>query len=688
MKSEFILAFNEICESRGLPKEDVYEALKTALVSAYRRDANLSSNQSVTVEIDPRTGAPTVFTEKEVVDDVLDHRTEVTLTAARNEGHTTAELGDVVMVDSTTESFGRIAAQTAKQVLLQRVREAEREHLFEDFSGREGELVNGTVQSISGQHITIGLGRTEAMLPKSQQVQGERYRAHDKIRVYVLEVRRTSRGPQIVVSRNHRNLLRRLLELEVPEIYNGQVEIKSIAREAGQRSKVAVQALQHGVDPVGACVGMRGVRIQSIVRELNDEKIDVIEWDADQRVFIAKALSPARVSHVFLEEHPEEGKTAVVIVPDDQLSLAIGREGQNARLAAKLTGWRIDIKNLTEAASESLNSLDNPAVDPRIANDTVLLTQVRNILDKKQTGRPITAEDYQTLDRMVASVEGRIVAQRAQEYEVVRKQRAELRKRVPEAAWQQPLDVLDLPGRIHNLLLDTNVNTVGDLIYILEMGDDYFLKLRGLGEKALETVKDTLAAYQSAQIDAVAAAEAGEMARTADAMTEAEGVEAIAPFEEQAEVQEELGVEELPVIERIVQTEDMVTAVPDIILPEEEAEVTFDDETLDRMEIAGVLDLADVEPEVEETLTPIDDLSATIFVEEAKPSKPEPKKKPPVVVVRPVVTEESAEEEAKRKKRKGQPLVYNEELNQVVVDRKRKGGKHPTWADEDIDLNI
>ena len=693
MKSEFILAFNEICESRGLPKEDVFEALKTALVSAYRRDSNLSSNQSVTVEIDPRTGEPTIFTEKEVVDDVLDHRTEVALTAAREEGHTTAELGDVVMIDSTTESFGRIAAQTAKQVLLQRVREAEREHLFEDFSGREGELVNGTVQSISGQHITIGLGRTEAMLPKSQQVQGERYRAHDKIRVYVLEVRRTNRGPQIVVSRNHRNLLRRLLELEVPEIYNGQVEIKSIAREAGQRSKVAVQALQHGVDPVGACVGMRGVRIQSIVRELNDEKIDVIEWDADQRVFIAKALSPARVSHVFLEEHPEEGKTAVVIVPDDQLSLAIGREGQNARLAAKLTGWRIDIKNLTEAASESLHSLDHPAVDPRIAKDELLLSQVRNILDKKQTGRPITAEDYQTLDRMVASVEGRIVAQRAQEYEVVRKQRAELRKRVPEAAWQQPLDVLDLPGRIHNLLLDTNVNTVGDLIYILEMGDDYFLKLRGLGEKALETVKDTLAAYQSAQIDAVAAAEAGALADAgdmpADEMAgEADALAEIEPGDLQEEVDEALDVEELPVIERIVQSEDMVTAVPDFILPEEEDEMAFDEETLDRMEIAGVLSLDEVEPEVEETLTPLDDLSATIFVPEPETKKPEPKKKPAVVVVRPTVTEESAEEEAKRKKRKGQPLVYNEELNQVVVDRKRKGGKHPTWEDEDIDLNI
>jgi N utilization substance protein A len=670
MKSEFILAFNEICESRGLPKEDVFEALKTALVSAYRRDSNLSSNQAVTVEIDPRTGEPTIYTEKEVVDDVLDNRTEVTLTAAKKEGHVDAVLGDVVMIDSTTDSFGRIAAQTAKQVLLQRVREAEREHLFEDFSGREGELVNGTVQSISGQHITIGLGRTEAMLPKSQQVPGERYRAHDKIRVYVLEVRRTSRGPQIVVSRNHRNLLRRLLELEVPEIYNGQVEIKSIAREAGQRSKVAVQALQHGVDPVGACVGMRGVRIQSIVRELNDEKIDVIEWDGDQRVFIAKALSPARVSHVFLEEHPEEGKTAVVIVPDDQLSLAIGREGQNARLAAKLTGWRIDIKNLTEAASESLSNLDHPTVDPRVARDETLLNQVRNILDKKQTGRPITAEDYQTLDRLVTNVEGRIIAQRAQEYEVVRKERAELRKRVPEAAWQQPLDVLDLPGRIHNLLLDTNVNTVGDLIYILEMGDDYFLKLRGLGEKALETVKETLGAYQSAQIAAL--------------------VEAEAATDEAGEAS--LVVEEVPLIDRVMADEDMSTSVPDPDFAEAETELLAEDEEDDEDDegaIAGVLDLDEVEPEVEDTLTPIDDLSKSIFTEEQKPPKPEPKKKPGVVVVRPTTDETAAEEEAKRKKRKGQPLVYNEELNQVVVDRKRKSGKRTdVWTDEDLDLDI
>lgn len=686
MKSEFILAFNEICKSRGLPKEDVFEALKTALVSAYRRDSNLSSNQMVTVEIDPRTGEPTIFTEKEVVDDVFDNRTEVEISAARAEGHVDAELGDVVMIDSTTESFGRIAAQTAKQVLLQRVREAEREHLFEDFSGREGELVNGTVQSISGQHITIGLGRTEAILPKSQQVQGERYRAHDKIRVYVLEVRRTSRGPQIVVSRNHRNLLRRLLELEVPEIYNGQVDIKSIAREAGQRSKVAVQALQHGVDPVGACVGMRGVRIQSIVRELNDEKIDVIEWDADQRVFIAKALSPARVSHVFLEEHPEEGKTAVVIVPDDQLSLAIGREGQNARLAAKLTGWRIDIKNLTEAASESLDNLDHPMVDPRIAKDETLQNQVRIILDKKQTGRPITAEDYMTLDRLVAAVEGNIIAERAQQHEVVRKERAEMRKRVPEEAWQQPLDVLDLPGRIHNLLLDTNVNTVGDLIYILEMGDDYFLKLRGLGEKALETVKETLAAYQAEQIAALMAAEAAMGEETEAEAEEAEAIEALASPTDEAEAADEevMVVEEVALVDRVVQEEDITTSVPDLDFSDVEAELLRADEE-EAPELAGVLELEEVEPEVEEALTPIDDLSQTIFVEEKEPVKPERKKKAGVVVVRPTTDEPVVEEDSKRKKRKGQALVYNEELDQVVVKRTRKKGS-PEWLDEDIDL--
>jgi N utilization substance protein A len=404
MKSEFLLAFNEICESRDLSKEVVIEALKTALVSAYRRNTNVSNTQEVVADIDPRTGEPTIYAEKEVVDSIFDTRTEVIIQAAHEAGFTDAQLGDTVLMESTPEDFGRIAAQTAKQVILQRVREAEREKLFDDFSAREGEIVNGTVQSVSGQNITIGLGRTEALLPRSQQVSRERYRAHDKVRVYVLEVRRTNRGPQIIVSRNHRNLLRRLLELEVPEIYNGQVDIKSIAREAGARSKVAVVAMQPGIDPVGACVGMRGVRIQSIVRELNDEKIDVIEWDPDRTTFIAKALSPARVSQVYLEDHPYEGKTAIVIVPDDQLSLAIGREGQNARLAAKLTGWRIDIKSLTEAATESLANLKNPLVDPSTARNKELIGQAEIILAKKEANRPITSEDYIALNRLVACV--------------------------------------------------------------------------------------------------------------------------------------------------------------------------------------------------------------------------------------------------------------------------------------------
>jgi N utilization substance protein A len=658
MKSEFILAFNEICESRGLPKEDVFQALKTALVSAYRRDMNVSNTQEVTVEIDPHTGEPTIFAEKEVVEDIVDGRTEVLLSVARRNGHPEAELGQVLMVDSTTASFGRIAAQTAKQVLLQRVREAEREHLFEDFSGREGELVNGTVQSISGQHITIGLGRTEAILPKSQQVRGERYRAHDKIRVYVLEVRRTNRGPQIFVSRNHRNLLRRLLELEVPEIYNGQVEIKSIAREAGQRSKVAVMALQPGVDPVGACVGMRGVRIQSIVRELNDEKIDVIEWNPDQMTFIAKALSPARVSYVFLDEHPDDGKTASVIVPDDQLSLAIGREGQNARLGAKLTGWRIDIKSLIESAAESLENLDHEAVDPEIRSDEELAEQVRQILAKKQAGRPITSEDYISLERMVRGVEGAIVAARAAKHEEIRKQRAEARKMVPPIAWELALDELDLPGRIHNLLLDNEIETVGHVLHQLELGDEILLNYRGFGDKALETLKEYVASFELPEpVD--------------EALSEEEVVETAAELVEQTtiEVAEETIAE---VAEETLQIGDEPLAVDETGL-----ETSVEPELAAAEEVADVVEEAEAEPVVPE----LDDLSKPLVqVAPAEPAK-EKKPKPTVVIARPA-REEQREPVEKRRVPKGKQLVFDEDMGEVVVKRKRKGSRRrPDWEE-------
>ncbi len=657
MKSEFILAFNEICESRGLPKEDVFEALKTALVSAFRRDTNLSNMQKVTVEIDPRTGEPTIYAEKETVDSIIDSRTEVLLEDARKAGYPDAELGDLVMIDSTTADFGRIAAQTAKQVLLQRVREAQREHLFEDFSGREGELVNGTVQSISGQHITIGLGMTEATLPKSQQVPGERYRAHDKIRVYILEVRRTNRGPQIFVSRNHRNLLRRLLELEVPEIYNGQVEIKSIAREAGQRSKVAVQALQPGVDPVGACVGMRGVRIQSIVRELNDEKIDVIEWDPDQRVFIAKALSPARVSQVFLEEHPDEGKTAIVIVPDDQLSLAIGREGQNARLAAKLTGWRIDIKSLTEAAEDSLARLGSPAVPPHVAKNKVLIEQVEQILAKKAALRPITSEDYRTLDLLVSQVEGSIVAARALKYEVVRKERAMARRNVPAETWKLPIDEIDFPGRIHNLLLDNNIETVGDVLYNLEIGDEVFLNFKGFGEKMLETVKEMTDAYMT-RLQATLAAES----EVAEAVAEGVAETAVAELEVEAEadVAEEIAPEPELVEPELVTATVMEEPVP--VVEEKVAE----------------------EPPLE-PIPEIDDLSRSL-IEDLAETEEEEEDQPAIVVVRTSKGESEDDLADKRRGRKGRELVFDEDMGEVVARRKRKGSRRrPKWEDYDIE---
>lgn len=655
MKSEFILAFNEICESRGLPKDEVFEALKTALVSAYRRDNNVSNMQHIAVEIDHRTGEPTIYAEKEVVEGhVVDSRTEVRLEDARKE-HPEANPGDLVMVDSTTAGFGRIAAQTAKQVLLQRVREAEREQLYEEFSDREGELVNGTVQSISGQNLTIGLGRTEAVLPKSQQVPGERYRTHDKIRVYVLEVRRTNRGPQIFVSRNHRNLLRRLLELEVPEIYNGQVDIKSIAREAGQRSKVAVQALQPGVDPVGACVGMRGVRIQSIVRELNDEKIDVIEWDPDQKIFIAKALSPARVSHVFLDDNPDEGKTAVVIVPDDQLSLAIGREGQNARLAAKLTGWRIDIKSLTEAAYDSLNNLDHPAADTAVTKNEELLEKVRFILEKKEANRPITSEDYYILDKLVSGVEGRIIADRMASREELRQRRAEARRAVPEAAWAMPLDDLDLPGRIHNLLLDNRVETVGAVMMVLNMGDDVFLGFQGLGEKALETVKEKLANLEIAAVEETA-------------------VEVEAPTEE------ELAAETAAETGEAVTSEEAELAVAEAVA--EEALVEIEPEAAEEV----VPTEASPEPEEEPEPEPadiIDDLSQSLVKQ--KEEKEAKRKKAKVVIVEEPAPEPVAPEAPKRK-RKGRQLVFDEDAGEVVIKRKRKGSRgRDDWEDFDLD---
>ncbi len=665
MRSECILAFNEICEERGLAKDVVFEALKTALVSAYKRNVNINV-QDVRVEIDQRTGEPTIYAEKEVVDSTIDDRTEVTLEEAHRQGFTEAELGDMVMVESTPRNFGRIAAQTAKQVILQRVREAEREQLFDEFVDREGEIVNGTIQSVGGQHITIGLDRTEAIMPRNQQVRVERYRPHDKIRVYLLEVRRTNRGPQIIVSRNHRNLLRRLLELEVPEIYNGQVDIKSIAREAGARSKVAVMALQEGVDPVGACVGMRGVRIQSIVRELNDEKIDIIEWDPDPHVFIAKALSPARVSQVHLDDHPDEGKTAVVIVPDDQLSLAIGREGQNARLAAKLTGWRIDIQSLTESAAEALTRLDHPSVDARIAGDEELLEKVRHVLAKKEADRPVTAEDYMVLDRFVSGTLGRIIDSRSAGYEGIRRERAEARKRVPAATWEMELEELNLPLQTHNLLLDNEITTVGEVLYRLEMGDDHLLRIEGFNDRSLEAVHNRVA-----ELKETLAAEAEALATEA----EAAGAEDVEPGVGEAELEPEL---------EALLDGDLAEAEE----PAEMADVEEVEEPAVAEEEEPVAEMA-AEEEDEELVPAIDDLSASLIEIVGKEEPKRETKKGKVVIVSRTGAGEGEEEDDEAARRRSRQLVYDEEAGRVVAKRKRKKSRRrPEWEDlEDLPVD-
>jgi N utilization substance protein A len=347
MKSDFLLAITQLSAEKNLPKEVVIGAVEAALVSAYRKD-NFAANQNISVKIDLNTGRVRVWAEKAVVEQPSDHRREISLDEAR-QVKSDVQIGDTIEVEATPSNAGRIAAQTAKQVILQRLHEAEHSAIFEEYSGKEADIVTGLVRRIEPKQVFIDLGRTEAILPAAEQVPTERYRLGQRLKVYLLEVARTNKGPRVLVSRSHPNMLRRLFELEIPEVYNGAVELKSIAREAGYRSKVAVAARQEGIDPVGCCVGLRGIRIQNIVSELNGEKIDVVAWNPDISAFITNALSPAQVLSV---EMDSEQEAATVIVPDKQLSLAIGKEGQNVRLAAKLTGWRIDIKSASEAEAE------------------------------------------------------------------------------------------------------------------------------------------------------------------------------------------------------------------------------------------------------------------------------------------------------------------------------------------------
>jgi N utilization substance protein A len=372
MNAELLRALDQLEEEKGISKDVIVEAIEAALLSAYKKNFGATA-QNMRIEMDRGSGEMHAYQVRTVVEEVEDPTLQIALSQVR-EWDPTAEIGEMVEVEVTPKDFGRIAAQTAKQVVVQRLREAERELVYKEFRDREGDIVTGIVQRIERKNVFLDLGRIEAVLPPPEQIPREGYRQGERVKAYVVEVRQGTRGPQIVVSRTHPGLLKRLFELEVPEVYEGIVEIKAIAREAGTRSKIAVASRDRNVDAVGACVGPKGSRVQAIVDELRGEKIDIVAWAPDVAQFAAAALSPAKVVRV---ETNETTKTALVIVPDHQLSLAIGREGQNARLAAKLTGWRIDIKSETQIKEIEAQKIfvdlpeEEPAAEPAPAEPAV-----------------------------------------------------------------------------------------------------------------------------------------------------------------------------------------------------------------------------------------------------------------------------------------------------------------------------
>jgi transcription termination/antitermination protein NusA len=610
-KNEFALAFNEVLEEKQLSKDIILGAIESAMVSAYRRAVNASTAQHVEAKVDPDSGKVTVFAEKEVVEDVQEPKTEVTLEDARKV-NLEAQLGDMVVVESTPADFGRVAAQTARQVIQQRIREAERAAQMEYFSKQTGEIVSGLVQATNAQGATIGLDmRAEGVLPANQKIPNERFKVHDRIRTVVLEVKDGSRGPQIILSRAHRNFLRRLLENEVPEIYHGIVEVRAIAREPGQRAKVAVMATQAGVDPVGACVGVKGVRIQAIVKELHDEKIDIIQWDADPVIYISKAISPARVSGVYLNE-TDGNRTATVVVMEDQLSLAIGRDGQNARLAAKLTGWRIDIKSVVEAAGETLAKLQNDTELAGMLPAAVeVMPQVEAILAKKAENRPVTPEEYTVLGQFVDRVERRTSQIKEEAFRADEERQAAARAEIPPAAFTLPLSELGMREHVLNILVEAGFENIGDLMMSLKLDSNKVLGLAGVGPKAMQNIEEQLAAMKFPEVQVEAAPEP---------VTAEETV--VAPLAEAIAV-DETSIEQIPV-------KDLKEA--EGVVEEENAK---DGVSLD--------ELFKMKPEIFQTASTEDE-------------------------------DEAGKKKGKKQKKKGVELVLDEDLGEVVGHKKHKRG--------------
>lgn len=401
MNKEFIQAIEDLEKEKHISKEILLEAIESALVSAYKK--NYGTSQNVRVDINEETGDINVYMRMDVVADeeIEDELTQIPLSEAM-EIDPRYEVGDVVEYQVTPRDFGRIAAQTAKQVVVQRIREAERGMIFDNFITRQGEILTGTVQRISNETLFVNVGNTEGILSPNEQVPGERYKVNDRLKVYIMDVRKTNKGPQVFLSRSHPGLVKRLFELEVPEIEDGTVEIKGIAREAGSRTKMAVYTEYENVDPVGACVGTRGNRVQAIVDELHGEKIDIITWSEDPEVLIANVLSPAKVEKVIIPD--EDEKSAIVIVPDYQLSLAIGKEGQNVRLAARVSGWKIDIKShsqyeaMLEEDEDLFVEVDDEVETEMEAEVEAGLTEVEAEDEKVETEVEAAAEEPELVE--------------------------------------------------------------------------------------------------------------------------------------------------------------------------------------------------------------------------------------------------------------------------------------------------
>ncbi|HEY60634.1 MAG TPA: transcription termination/antitermination protein NusA [Anaerolineae bacterium] len=657
MKNELVLAFNEVLEDKGLPKEIIMDALAAAMVSAYRKSVNASSAQEIKAEIDLDSGNLKILVEKEVVEDVQEVHTEVTLQEA-SRFQENVQLGEVVFVDATPERFGRVAAQTARQVIQQKIREAERNIQFNFYEKQLGEIVNGVIQALGAHGLTIGLElKAEGLMPRKEMIPYERFRIHDRIRALVAEVKESPRGPQIILSRTHRDFLRRLLENEVPEIFHGIVEIRSIAREPGHRAKVAVSAAQQGIDPVGACVGQRGVRIQAIVRELHDEKIDVIEWNKEPTTFIAKAISPARVNGVYLNITPGSGKTALVVVPEDQLSLAIGRDGQNARLAAKLTGWRIDIKSLPETVSDWLFTLQNNKEYADLAKELKAKTrQVEDIMTRKSEGRVINHEDHDVLTQFMDQLEREKMNRQLAVKQILEQKREDVKKSLPEGAFIFNLAESGLGKKIIDSLGEAKITNAGQLALYSKLEPEKVLELPGIGPKSLEKIEifiDTLPEIVPQVIEVLEVEISAEKEYAEEAVRDEEK----AAESETAQIEDEKVMETaIPEIKEEVQVKAEVVAEEPV--SEEMKEIAEKDKK--EKEKVSFEEIFALRPEV------IEDKS--IQEEELVDDKRlEPLQK---------------DKKKKKQKRKFHEIEYDPELDLTIVHKKHKRGQ-PDWGLKD-----